>query len=73
MRQNLQIRLNQLQLKHEKDRQQLIRDLSHMAKSKDKSAPDFSKLKAQSPTRSPVQNHEQQKDNEPNIDMEPEI
>lgn len=73
-RQNLQVRLNQLQLKHEKNRQQLIRNLSHMAHSKDKATPNFSKLKEQSPDRSPAHNSSQQKNkthDNPNIDIEP--
>ncbi len=76
MRQNLQVRLTQLQLKHEKDRLTLIRDLSHMARAKGKSTPDFSKLKEHSPNRSPTHNSKSQKGNnhgKPNIDIEPEI
>jgi len=75
-RQNLQVRLNQLQLKNEKERQNLIRDLSHMSTSKDKSAPDFSKIKEHSPDRSPAQTRKPQrgKDNgSPDIGMEPEL
>jgi len=75
-RQNLQTRLNQLQLKNEKERQNLIRDLSHMNNSKDKSAPDFSKIKEHSPERSPAQTRKtsRSKDNaNPDIGMEPEL
>jgi len=73
-RQNLQVRLTQLQLKHEKDRLQLIRDLSHMARTKDKAKPEFSKLKEHSPTRFPAHKRSQQKGKgNPNTDIEPEI
>jgi len=76
MRQNLQIRPNQLQLKHEKDRLSLIRNLSHMASTKNKYAPNFSKLKEHSPARSSAHNRSQQKGKDhdnPDIDMEPEL
>jgi len=76
IRQNLQVRLNQLQLKHEKDRLALIRNLSHMASTKNKSAPNFSKLKEHSPTRSPAHNRRPNKGKDhgnPDIDIEPEI
>jgi len=75
-RKNLQVQINQLQLKNEKDRQNLILDLSHMNNSKDKSAPDFYKIKERAPERSPAQTHKNQrsKDNgSPDIGMEPEL
>jgi len=70
-RQNLQVRINQLQAKHEKDRQNLIRDLSHMSnmnKSKDKGRV--------SPERSHTKSYEtpNHKDHEnPDKGFEPEI
>ena len=75
-RQNLQARINQLQFKNEKERQNLIRDFSHMNNSKDKSAPDFSNIKEHAPAQSPAQTHKNQrsKDNgSPDIGMEPEL
>ena len=75
-RQNLQVRLTQLQLKHEKDRLQLIRNLSHMASTKDKATPDFSNLKEHSHNHAPANNRKSQKGNDhgkPDIDMEPDI
>jgi len=67
-RQNLQMQLNLLQTKHETERQNLIRDLSHMAdiqENKDKNA---------EPEPQKSQDHQINKgfDN-PDIDMEPEI
>jgi len=71
MRQNLQTHLNQLQTKHEKDRQNLIRDLSHMVNMnevKPKPTPTHEH------THSKLHNHQINKDiNAPDIDMEPPV
>ncbi len=75
-RQNLQTRLIQLQLKNEKERQNIIRDLSHMNNSKDKSAPDFSKIKERAPAQSSAQTRKNQRSKNhknPDIGMEPEL
>jgi len=71
MRRNLQTQLNQAQAKHEKDRQNLIRDLSHMV--------DVNELKSKTtpshehePTHKKSYNHQIDKDH-PDIDLEPEI
>jgi len=75
-RQNLQVRLTQLQLKYEKDRLQLIRNLSHMASTKGKATPDFSNLKEHRHSHAPAHKSTSQKGNDhgkPDIDMEPDI
>lgn len=76
-RQNLQMQLNKINHKHEKDRQNLIRDLSHLTANnqvKETRTPDFSNLKEQTPTRAKTQRPEHDKGHtNPDIDMEPEI
>jgi len=73
MRQSLQAQLNQFQIKHEQERNALIRDLSHMVSAKDKAAPEFSKLKEHSPTHARTQTSKPKSRDNPDIDMEPEI
>ncbi len=72
-RQPLQVQLNDLQTKHEKDRQDLIRNLSHMANVQKSKGKD-----AHSPRPTQDKSHDQQtgKDHDHpgiDIDMEPEI
>jgi hypothetical protein len=66
----LQIQLNQLQNNHDKDRQNLIRDLSHMTKAKQQTkTPAHAQVKARSQERRIKRSHDK------NIDegFEPEI
>lgn len=75
-RRPLQMQLNQLQTQHEKDHQNLIRDLSHISNAKDKATPEFSRLKEQSPSHSPVRSRRLQNNknlDNLNIDLEPEV
>jgi len=67
MRQNLQAQLNQANAKHENDRQNLVRDLSHMV--------DMNKVKSKtSPSHEHEETHSKSHDfDNPNPDLEPEI
>ncbi len=77
MRQNLQVQLNQLQLKHEKDRLQLIHNLSGMTINKapkETHTPDFTNLKEKNVKPIHEELQSQHKDrSRPDIDVEPEI
>jgi len=65
MRQNLQVQLNQLQAKHDNDRKNLTRDLSHMV--------NMNEVKP-SPTHEHNPMHEKSHGHDnPNPDLEPEI
>jgi len=71
-RQNLQVRLNQLQLKNEKDRQNLIRDLSHMTKTKhEQKNPEHSQSKSK--TKSQDHSARNHSNRNPDTGFEPEI
>ncbi len=70
VRRPLQVQLNQLQSNHDKDRQNLIRDLLHMTKNKQQAT-----THTRSQTKSKSQDHKVIKNNGKNIDnsFEPEI